>query len=79
MIQRIRLLSEQNGQYILLSRFDEHAIEAVFSKESGYLLGETIWHYFDNPQYLIFCERLSKENNQVLLVIIRDNEVYLIP
>ena len=26
---------------------------------------------------MIFCERLSKDNNQVLLVIIRANEVYL--
>ncbi|MBS0349627.1 MAG: hypothetical protein JSR33_00330 [Proteobacteria bacterium] len=77
MVQRIRLLSEQHGQYILLSPLGDNAIEAVFSKESGYLLGETIWTYFQKPAYLIFCERLSKDNNQVLLVVIRANEVYL--
>ena len=43
MVQRIRLLSEQHGQYVLLSPLGQDAIEAVFSKESGYLLGETIW------------------------------------
>jgi len=77
MIQRIRLLSEQHGQYVLLSSLGQEAIEAIFSKESGYLLGETIWNYFQKPAYLIFCERLSKESNQVLLVIVRANEIYL--
>lgn len=77
MVQRIRLLSEQHGQYVLLSPLGKDAIEAVFSKESGYLLGETVWHYFEKPAYLIFCERLTKETNQVLLVVIRANEVYL--
>ncbi len=52
-------------------------MEAVFSKESGYLLGENVWTYFDKSPYLIFCERLSKDTNQVLLVIVRANEVYL--
>lgn len=77
MVQRIRLLSEQQGQYVLLSPLGADALEAVFSRESGYLLGETVWTYFDKPAYLIFCERLSKDNNQVLLVVIRANEVYL--
>ena len=77
MVQRIRLLSEQHGQYVMLFPLAQDAIEAVFSKESGYLLGETIWTRFEKPPYLIFCERLSKENNQVLLVVIRANEVYL--
>jgi hypothetical protein len=77
MVQRIRLLSEQHGQYVALSLLSEAAIEAVFSKESGYLLGESVWSYFNKSAYLIFCERLSKENNQVLVVVIRNNEVYL--
>ncbi len=77
MVQRIRLLSEQHGQYVALSPLGPGAIEAVFSKESGYLLGESIWIQFEKPAYLIFCERLSKDNNQVLLVVIRANEVYL--
>jgi hypothetical protein len=77
MVQRIRLLSEQHGQYVLLSPLGEGALEAVFSREAGYLLGETVWMYFDRPAYLIFCERLSKDNNQVLLVIVRGNEIYL--
>ena len=77
MTQRIRLLSEQHGQYVLISPLTKDAVEAVFSKESGYLLGENVWTYFDKSPYLIFCERLSKDTNQVLLVIVRANEVYL--
>lgn len=77
MVQRIRLLSEQHGQYVLLSPLGQDALEAVFAKETGYLLGETVWHHFEKPAYLIFCERLSKDTNQVLLVVIRASEVYL--
>lgn len=75
MVQRIRLLSEQHGQYVLLSPLGPGSIEAIFSRESGYLLGESVWAYFDRTPYLIFCEKIS--SNQVLLVIIRANEVYL--
>ena len=46
MVQRIRLLSEQHGQYVLISPLTKDAVEAVFSKESGYLLGESVWTYF---------------------------------
>ncbi len=77
MVQRIRFLSEQHGQYVLLTPLNTGSIEAVFSRESGYLLGESIWNYFDKPPYLIFCEKISKDSNQVLLVIIRANEIYL--
>ncbi len=38
MVQRIRLLSEQHGQYVMFFPLGQDAIEAVFSKESGYLL-----------------------------------------
>lgn len=77
MVQRLRLLSEQHGQYVSLFPLGQGAIEAIFSKESGYLLGESLWTYLDKPAYLIFCERMSKENSQVLLVIVRANEIYL--
>jgi hypothetical protein len=77
MARRIRLLSEQHGQYVLISPLTKEAVEAVFSRESGYLLGESVWAYFDKSPYLIFCERLSKDSNQVLLVVVRANEVYL--
>lgn len=77
MVQKIKALSEQHGQYVLLSPIDQYTIETVFSREPGYLLGETVWSFFNKPAYLIFCERLSRDNNQVLLVIIRNNEVYL--
>ncbi len=76
-VQKVRLFSEQHGQYVLLTLAGADSLEAIFSKEAGYLLGETIWHYFDRPKNLIYCERLSNEHNRVLLVVIRDGSIYL--
>src|SRR5438105_2840630 len=76
LVTKIKTLAEQHGQYILLMPAPQQSIEAVFSKESGNLLGETVWNYFDRAPYLIFCERLSKDNNQVLVVVVRNGEVY---
>ena len=77
LVSRICALAEQHGQYVLLSPVGQQFFEAVFSRQPGYLLGETVWTYFERQAYLIYCERLSRDNNQVLLVVIRNNEVYL--
>ena len=64
-IQEIRFLAEQQGQY-----------EAVFSTEPGYWLGESIWHYFNQPKNLIYCEALP-DSAQVLTVVIQQGSVYI--
>ncbi len=77
LVQKLRALAEQHGQYLLLLPMPQRTLEVVFSKDPGYLLAETVWNYFERPNNLIFCERLSKDHNQVLLIAIRDGEVYL--
>jgi len=68
--KEIRFLSEQQGAYIRLFRRDQHQYEVVFSKEPGYLFGETIWYFFDKPDNLIFCEALP-DSAQILLVVVQ--------
>lgn len=72
----IRLLAEQQGQYIRLFSRGQHQYEAVLSREPGYLLGETIWHFFSEPENLIYCEALP-DSAHVLLVVVRASSVYM--
>ncbi len=73
---RVRLLAGQHGQYVRLLKKGHGEYEAVFSPESGYLLGETVKQYFGHPDHLIFCEALPNSTD-ILLVVIRDGSVYL--
>lgn len=74
--QKIRALAEQHGRFVRLFKKEKHFFEAVFSNEAGYLLGESVKHYFYQAQNLIFCEALS-DAQHLLLVVIREGEVYL--
>lgn len=76
--KEIRHLAETHGDNVRLFRHDHgfSKYEGVFSRETGYLLGESIWQYFAKPQELIYCEVLGN-TQQVLLVIVRDGQIYL--
>jgi len=74
--RKIRSLAIKHGEYVRLFKQDVGRFDIVFSREPGYLLGETIWHYFGKPANMIFCEALP-EKNQALLVIVRSSSVYL--
>lgn len=74
--QRVRLLAEQHGQFVRLLKKRHDEYEAIFSRESGFLLGETIKYYFGQVQNLIFCEALPNSSD-VLLVVIRGGNVHL--
>jgi len=74
--QEIRVLQEEHGQYARFFELPSGDFEAVFSREQGYLLGETVWDYFDQPDDLIFCEALDDGKNAVL-VVVRGGSVYL--
>ena len=76
LLQKIRALAEQHGRFVRLFKKENHYFEAVFSNEAGYLLGESVKHYFYQAQNLIFCEALE-DLQHVLLVVVRDGEVYL--
>ncbi len=73
--QKIRSLAEQHGRFVRLFKKSPLLFEAVFSNEAGYLLGESVKHYFYQAQNLIFCEAIDEHH--VLTVVVRDGEVYL--
>lgn len=75
-VQEIRLLAEQQGQYVRLFNKGQGQYEAVFSTDPGYLLGESIWHYFNEPENLIYCEALP-DSAQLLVVVVRQGSVYI--
>lgn len=76
--KEIRHLANMHGDNVRLFHYADRLsqYEAVFSRESGYLLGESIWQYFKKPQELIYCEVLGN-TQQALLVIVRDGQIYL--
>lgn len=74
--QRVRLLAEQHGQFVRLFKKSYNEYEAVFSRDAGYLLGESVKQYFGQIQNLIFCEALPNSSD-VLLVVVRGCNVYL--
>ena len=76
LLQEIRMLAEQQGQYLGLFKKIGQNLEVVFSKEAGYLLAESVWHYFGKPDNLIYCEAISSSAH-MLLVVIQGGNVYL--
>lgn len=74
--REIRLLAKNHGEYIRCYRQPTGQMEVVFSREPGYLLGETVWNYFKKPLDMIYCEALP-DKQHALLVIVRSGNVYL--
>lgn len=70
----IQLIAQNHGQYIHLSQLANRKVQAVFSAHEGYLLGETVWDYYDRPSHLIYCEALESTHDAIL-VIVHDNQV----
>src|SRR5579872_4086510 len=74
--KEVMLLSTNYGEYITLQRKNVDQYEAAFSPEPGYLLGETVWHYFKRPSDLIYCEAIPN-TTEAILVIVKGGSVYL--
>lgn len=72
----ILLLSQNYGEYITLQRKSATQYEVAFSSDTGYLLGESIWHHFKRPQDMIYCEAIPN-TTEALLVIVKSGSVYL--
>ena len=74
--KEVTFLQRDQGNFVsLFPRGAGEEIEAIFSHEQGYLLGETVWHFFDQVDNLIYCERI--ESDTVVLVIVREGAVFL--
>lgn len=72
----ILLLSQSYGEYITMQRKGANAYEVAFSPDTGYLLGESIWHHFKRPMDMIYCEAIPN-TTEAILVIVKDGSVYL--
>ncbi len=75
MKREINLLATENGQYVKCFQ-REQGVEAVFSRDKGYLLAESVWDFFGQPDNLIYCEELPS-GTSVALVVIRGGTVFL--
>lgn len=74
--QQVLLLSSDYGEYVTIQRKSTEEYEVAFSPDTGYLLGETVWHYFKRPSDLIYCEALPN-SSEAILVIVKSGSVYL--
>jgi hypothetical protein len=72
----ILLLSQSYGEYITLQKKSAAHYEVAFSPDTGYLLGESIWHHFKRPLDMIYCEAIPN-TTEALLVIVKAGSVYL--
>ncbi|MCD6055047.1 MAG: hypothetical protein K0R12_9 [Gammaproteobacteria bacterium] len=74
--REVLMLERDNGHFLRLFVQPNGDMEAVFSHEEGYLLGETVWHFFEKPENLIYCEILGGIE-QAILVVVRQGKVFL--
>lgn len=74
-VQEICLLAEQHGQYAHLYHDDKEKYAAVFSTDPGFLLGESVWHYFDKPENLIYCEALP-DSAKLVVVVVQNSKIH---
>lgn len=74
LIQRVRVLSRKYGTFVRFYKKGVLHHDAVFSFYQGYLLAESIKHYFNSVSNLIFCEGIS-HSKEFLFVVIRSGIV----
>lgn len=72
----ILMLSQSYGDYITLQKKNATQYEVAFSPDTGYLLGESIWHQFKRPMDMIYCEHIAN-TTEAILVIVKAGSVYL--
>lgn len=73
--REIRKLARTHGENICVFKRESGHFEAVFSRDQGFLLGETILEYFGKPRNLICCSVLH-EKDSALLIVVKDGSVY---
>jgi len=74
--KEVFLLSRSYGEFITLQKKTPIQYEIAFSTDTGYLLGESIWHHFKKPLDMIYCEALPN-STEAILVIVKSGSVYL--
>ena len=74
--KEIYSLSQSYGEYITLQKKSVNQYEVAFSTDTGYLLGESIWHTFNRPEDMIYCE-VVPNTTEAIFVIVKSGIVYL--
>ncbi|MAZ38673.1 MAG: hypothetical protein CMF49_01000 [Legionellales bacterium] len=74
--RELEMLAREHGANARFYIYPDGDLEAIFSQEEGYLLGENIWQHFGNPANLIYCEALADGEN-ALLVVVKQGSIYL--
>lgn len=74
--RKIRVLANKQGVNVRVFKLDDGRLAVAFSREAGFLLGETIWIYLNKPANLIYCEALADERRHALLVVVRNGAVF---
>ena len=69
-------LSQNYGDHITLQQKGAAQYEVAFSPDTGYLLGESLWHHFKRPVDMIYCEVIPN-TTEAILVIVKGGSVYL--
>lgn len=69
-------LGQSYGEFATMQRKSPQQYEVAFSTDSGYLLGETVWHHFNRPVDMIYCEAVPN-TSEAILVIVKGGSVYL--
>lgn len=67
--REILMLAQTHGQYAHIRKKNTAQYEVAFSQEAGYLLGESIWHRFDKPYHMVYCEVLPSQVEAILVVV----------
>ena len=73
--KELQHLSESHGAYARIFKKNGN-YEAIFARDSGFLLGEAIWQQLGQPNDLLYCEALLGKQ-QVLVVMVREGVVHL--
>ncbi len=73
--QKVREIANQQGQFVHLYKQHACEYEAVFANNSGYLLAESIRHYFPCMDNLLFLET-THDDHQFLFVVIKQGKVF---
>lgn len=73
--KELQHLGENHGSYARIFKKNGN-YEAIFARDSGFLLGEAIWQHLGCPADLFYCEALAGKD-QALVVLVRAGVVYL--
>lgn len=81
LVKAIKETAETLGdarEFCAVEQLDGGGYAVALHDQQGYILAESVWRHFDYPENLIWCEQLSDEDSdRVIIVIVKDNRIHL--